>query len=311
MSSRRGWSDFSLPTPGVQPQQKWGLRGPSLTRPFASSQGTPSSSGEVGTRPGNPSDQGDPDAWHGNGQAEGTQEGGGSQVESDDGESSDEESPLPGGRRAEEITQMLQAREDATRPFETKADAFGPPKQDMEEWLSYFRMKVVDVNRTSRGSPTGGIGRFSALVVVGNGNGVIGLGMGKSTALGEAVKKANRQAMKTLFYVPRYNKATILHPLVAKYGQCKVTMYPRSSGRGAIASNLISDICRLAGIADIGVKVHGTRNVRNTVKALIQGFESQIVPQEQIELPLVKADKLKRRKVKGVPTVQTAGLLGL
>jgi len=61
--------------------------------------------------------------------------------------------------------------------------------------------------------------------------------------------------MKTLFYVPRYNKATILHPLVAKYGQCKVTMYPRSSGRGAIASNLISDICRLAGIADIGVKV--------------------------------------------------------
>ena len=62
------------------------------------------------------------------------------------------------------------------------------------------------------------------------------------------------QALKTLFYVPRYNQATILHPLVARYGKCKVTMYPRSSGRGAIASNLISDICRLAGIADIGVK---------------------------------------------------------
>jgi hypothetical protein len=51
-----------------------------------------------------------------------------------------------------------------------KADAFGPPKEEMEEWLSHFRMKVVDVNRTSRGSPTGGIGRFSALVVVGNSN---------------------------------------------------------------------------------------------------------------------------------------------
>jgi len=60
--------------------------------------------------------------------------------------------------------------ERCVNPQCRKADAFGPPKQDMEEWLSYFRMKVVDVNRTSRGSPTGGIGRFSALVVVGNGN---------------------------------------------------------------------------------------------------------------------------------------------
>ena len=59
------------------------------------------------------------------------------------------------------------------------------------------------------------------------------------------------------------------------------------------------------------VQVHGTRNVRNTVKALIQGFESQIIPQEQIELPMIKADKKQEKRKKGVPTVQTAGLLNL
>lgn len=63
------------------------------------------------------------------------------------------------------------------------------------------------------------------------------------------------QALKTLFFVPRYKRATILHPLVARYGKCKVTMYPRSTGSGCKASNMVSGICKLAGIQDIGVKV--------------------------------------------------------
>jgi ribosomal protein S5 len=63
--------------------------------------------------------------------------------------------------------------------------------------------------------------------------------------------------MKTLFFVPRYRSATILHPVTGHYGKCKVIMNPRSTGSGCKASHMISSICNLAGIQDIGVKVRG------------------------------------------------------
>ena len=67
-----------------------------------------------------------------------------------------------------------------------------------------------------------------------------------------------RQALKTLFFVPRYHQ-TILHPLQARYGRCKVIMYPRSTGSGCKASHMVTGICKLAGIQDIGVKVQLTQ----------------------------------------------------
>ena len=63
------------------------------------------------------------------------------------------------------------------------------------------------------------------------------------------------QATKTLFYVPRYNSATIMHPIVSKYGKCVVKLYPKSSGRGCAASPMMKDICKLAGLKDVGIKV--------------------------------------------------------
>lgn len=121
------------------------------------------------------------------------------------------------------------------------------------------------------------------------------------------------QAMKTLFFVPRYNDSTIREPIVATFGKCKVTMYPRGSGSGNRTSNLLSDICQLAGIYDVGIKIHGSRNLRNTVKALIRGLESQKVEEEATVFPQTTASNnlpnSESRRIRGRLTVQTIGML--
>ena len=143
-----------------------------------------------------------------------------------------------------------------------------------------FRMKVVDVNRTCKGTRSGGLYRFSAMVVVGNGEGVLGWGQGKAAEVNEAVRKAYQRACRNLYPIPRFNRHTIPEPATAKFGKVKVVMYPKSSGRGIVASSLVSDICKLAGIHDIGVKIHGSRNPRNTVKCLFEAFDGMKTHEE-------------------------------
>jgi small subunit ribosomal protein S5 len=143
-----------------------------------------------------------------------------------------------------------------------------------------FRMKVVDVNRTCKGTRSGGLYRFSAMVVVGNGEGVLGWGQGKAAEVNEAVRKAYQRACRNLYPIPRFNRHTIPEPATAKFGKVKVVMYPKSSGRGIVASSLVSDICKLAGIHDIGVKIHGSRNPRSTVKCLFEAFDGMKTHEE-------------------------------
>jgi small subunit ribosomal protein S5 len=146
-----------------------------------------------------------------------------------------------------------------------------------------FRMKVVDVNRTCKGTRSGGLYRFSAMVVVGNGEGVLGWGQGKAAEVNEAVRKAYQRACRNLYPIPRFNRHTIPEPATAKFGKVKVVMYPKSSGRGIVASSLVSDICKLAGIHDIGVKIHGSRNPRNTVKCLFEAFDGMKTHEEILD----------------------------
>eukprot|EP00890_Picochlorum_soloecismus_P004649 jgi/Picsp_1/5185/NSC_02548-R1_ribosomal protein s5 len=136
-----------------------------------------------------------------------------------------------------------------------------------------FRMKVVNVNRTSKGTRAGGLFRFSALVVVGNGHGVLGWGYGKAVEVGNAVQKAHQAAYKNLYPIPRHNGHTIPEPITATFGKTKVIMYPKSSGRGIVANPVLASICKLCGIYDIGIKVHGSRNPLNTIKCLFAAFD--------------------------------------
>jgi len=136
-----------------------------------------------------------------------------------------------------------------------------------------FRMKVVNVNRTSKGTRAGGLFRFSALVVVGNGQGVLGWGYGKAVEVSNAVQKAHQAAYKNLYPIPRHNGHTIPEPVTATFGKTKVIMYPKSSGRGIVANPVLASICKLCGIYDIGIKVHGSRNPLNTIKCLFAAFD--------------------------------------
>jgi len=88
-----------------------------------------------------------------------------------------------------------------------------------------------------------------------------------------AIRKASLRALNNLTYIPRYERFTILHPVDTKFGKCKLRMYPLASGGGIRANALLGDIASLAGINSIGIKAHGSRNARNSVKALFQAFE--------------------------------------
>ncbi len=136
-----------------------------------------------------------------------------------------------------------------------------------------FRMKVVHIARTSKGTRAGGFARFSALVVVGNGEGVLGWGTGKAVEVASAVQKAQQSAYRNLYPVPRHHGHTITEEVTATFGKTKVIMYPKSSGRGIIANPMLAGVCQLAGIYDIGVKVHGSRNPQNTIKCLFAAFD--------------------------------------
>lgn len=167
---------------------------------------------------------------------------------------------------------MLRADPAAMAEWEEIQKSFRPPEG--------FRMKVVDVNRTCKGTRSGGLYRFSAMVVVGNGEGVLGWGQGKAAEVNEAVRKAYNRACRNLYPIPRYNGHTIPERMEAKFGKVKVVMYPKSSGRGIVASTLVSDICKMAGVHDVGVKVHGSRNPRNTVKCLFDAFDKMRTHEE-------------------------------
>ena len=136
-----------------------------------------------------------------------------------------------------------------------------------------FRMKVVHIARTSKGTRAGGFGRFSALVVVGNGEGVLGWGTGKAVEVAGTVAKAQQSAYRNLYPVPRHNAHTITEEVTATFGKTKVVMYPKSSGRGIVANPMLAGVCQLAGIFDVGVKVHGSRNPQNTIKCLFAAFD--------------------------------------
>ena len=133
--------------------------------------------------------------------------------------------------------------------------------------------QVVDVNRTCKGTRSGGLYRFSAMVVVGNGAGVLGWGTGKAAEVRAAVQKAYARATRNLYPVPRHNAHTVPERVEASFGKVKVLVYPKAAGRGVVASGLVRDIVKMAGIHDVGVKVHGSRNPRNTVRCLFEAFD--------------------------------------
>lgn len=142
-----------------------------------------------------------------------------------------------------------------------------------------LKEKIVHVRRVAKVTKGGKRFHFTALVVVGNGNGIVGAALGKSNEVPDAIRKAIEKAKKNLIRVPRRG-TTIPHEIMAEYGSSRVILKPATPGTGVIAGGAVRAVVELAGIQDILSKVLGSTNPLNVVGATIKGLSSLRTPEE-------------------------------
>ena len=143
----------------------------------------------------------------------------------------------------------------------------------MQENESELKEKVVAISRVAKVVKGGRTFRFSAVVVVGNENGKVGVGNGKAAEVPDAIKKAIEDAKKNLVEVPIVG-TTIPHEYIGKFGSASVMLKPASEGTGLITGGSVRPVLELAGYRDVRTKVLGTNNPRNVVYATLEGLKS-------------------------------------
>jgi len=144
--------------------------------------------------------------------------------------------------------------------------------------------KVVSIKRVTKVVKGGRNFRFAALVVVGDGNGHIGAGLGKATEIPEAIRKGKEDAMKKLIKLPIDDKGSIPHDLIGKFGSASVLLKKAPEGTGIIAGGPARSVLELAGIKNIRTKCLGSNNKQNVVLATIQGLSELKTPEQVARL---------------------------
>ena len=165
-------------------------------------------------------------------------------------------------------------------------------KNNSREEKKEFEERVIHISRVSKTVKGGKNMRFAALVVIGDRNGRVGKGIGKSTEVPDAIRKGIEEAKKNIVEVSIVN-VTIPHETLGEFAAAQIVMKPAANGTGVIAGGPVRSVCELAGITDIRTKSIGSNNPNNMVNATIEGLKTLKSVEEVARLRGKSVDEIK------------------